>query len=490
MKDLASRIRALPLAIRIPVLVAGLAIAVGALASWVVLHALVANQQEHMRELARTALEGLAVSLSEAVARKDIWETFDALDRLVHRRSALPVRTALVLLADGRVLASSDPRRFPTLARPRPGDWLSDGAAGAFPRFDDRRARAAFAYPLGGEGGTSGLLLAEMETAAFLRQRSRALWLLIISNGLLTVILAAGGYVMVQRMLRPLARLTEAARALEAGRVPRLSAEEGDAAEFRPLFAQFEAMAQAVREREVLLRKLAHEEHLAQLGRLASGMAHEVNNPIAGLLTVVDTLRRRGDREGVRKEALDLLERGLIGIANVVRSMLVAYKESAEPAPLSRSALDDLQILVRHEVARKRLRLHWNNRLRGTLSTDASSIRQAVLNLLLNACRATPTGGTVRFDAEVIDDCLRIEISDEGPGMPDVYRRILLGEMEHPPHGRGLGVWTAARLWSRLGGKIQVAPAFPTGTRITLLLSVPSSKEENDAVLTATDCDH
>ncbi|GBD40779.1 Sporulation kinase A [bacterium HR39] len=213
---------------------------------------------------------------------------------------------------------------------------------------------------------------------------------------------------------------------------------------------------------------MVEEERLAQLGRLASATTHEVNNPLAGLLTVVDTLRRRGEDPGVRSSALDLLERGLLGIRNVVRAMLIAYKEEDSGAPLTARALDDLEILIRHEVQRKRLNVDWRNGLQQTWELDSGLIRQALLNLLLNACRVSPVGGRVLFLAVETAEGVRFLIEDHGPGLPPALRELLVTGEPSVPLGRGLGIWTVARLVRRLNGKAHVETPSEGGTRIML----------------------
>ncbi len=465
--------RSWPLAVKVPLVVAALMAALGVLASWIVLANLADIQERNLRRLADVTLQTLAASLAAPVERRDIWETFDALDRLTAADSGMPVVAMVVLLPGGEVLAASDPRRFPTLRRlgePLLLDALQKGGM----LFDTARARAVATYRL--EEGTEqlGTLLAELDIRALLAERQRATLALVVSNSFLTLVMAGVGYALVRRMLGPLSRLAAAAERLERGEDPGdlLEVRRGSR-EFRKLFGRFRAMARAVQERETILKRLVEEDRLAQLGRLASAMAHEVNNPLAGLLTVVDTLRRRGEDDGVRRHAVELLERGLLGIRNVVGAMLVAYKEDREAPRLTQRAIDDLRYLVQHEVARKRLALVWDNRLPPVLPVDGGAVRQALLNLLLNACGASPVGGEVRFEAAVEDSVCRFVIADDGGGMPAGMAAILEGAgPPAAPPGRGLGLWTAATLWQRIGGTIKVEREEEGGTRILLVAPV------------------
>lgn len=458
-----------PLVVRIPLLVAACMILVGTIASWLVLTALARTQETHLRQLARTALSSLGASIAPFVERRDIWETFDALDRFVRGRSDLQVTLALVALPDGTVLAASDPKRFPTLERLPPGWWGTRSGGGELLLADGVPA-ALLRSRLGSEAAPMAELFAEVDISGLLAQRRHAFWALLASNAFLTLLLATGGYLLVRRMLHPLRQLTEAVEQLRRGGQVAVPADlAAQAPEFRTLFARFRAMAQAVEERQALLARLVEEERLAQLGRLASATAHEVNNPLAGLLTVVDTLRRRGDDPGVRSSALDLLERGLLGIRNVVRAMLVAYKEEDSGTPLTARALDDLEVLTRHEVQRKRLVLDWRNGLREAWQIDNGGVRQALLNLLLNACRVSPVGGRVLFLAAETAEGVRFVVEDRGPGLPAPFRELLeAGEPAAAPPGSGLGIWTVARLVRRLNGKTRVETPSDGGTRIVL----------------------
>lgn len=252
-----------------------------------------------------------------------------------------------------------------------------------------------------------------------------------------------------------------------------------ESSEIGGLMASFNQMAGALREREHLATRLAKEERSAQLGRLASGMAHEVNNPLGGMLNVIDTLRKHGDDQETRLRALDLLERGLTGIANVVRAMLTTYRNMPTKRSLHPRDLDDLQFLLQHEVTQRNLTLRWLNALPDNLPTDGSILRQTALNLLLNACAASPAGSTVEFAAESVNDFVVICVRDSGPGLPNAVRKLFdcpLLAPQAPTQELGLGVWTVCRLVGRAGGQIEVLKSDEAGTN--LRVTVPFEQTE------------
>ena len=148
-------------------------------------------------------------------------------------------------------------------------------------------------------------------------------------------------------------------------------------------------MARALNEHEELASHLANQEKYAVLGKLASGMAHEVNNPLGGLFNALDTLRRHGDDAKVREATLNLLERGLTHIRNVVGSTLVMYRRGVADNSLRPVDIDDLRLLIEPEASRKRLQIAWVNDLHGVSPVAVESVRQVILNLLINACAAT-----------------------------------------------------------------------------------------------------
>ena len=430
-----ARIGSWPLAWKVPLLVAGLMVGIAVLISQVVLSRLAADQENNLRQLTSAYLDGLSAAVLPTAIRADAWEAFDALDRARTRYSGVDARYAIVELPNGKVLAASDPIRFPVqsvipaeLARRFPAE---DGLI-----IDNDAARAWLARTLREEGFAVGRILAEIDIADLLRVRREVLLDLILLNAGLTVAFAAIGYAALKRMLQPLGVLTAYVERIRDGRVEFIPEQNRQrlASEFGQIFDRFNAMAHAVGERESLASRLAEQEKYAMLGRLASGMAHEVNNPLGGLFNALDTLRRHGGDSSVREVTLNLLQRGLTHIRNLVRSTLVIYRADASSHSLRAADIDDLRLLV-----------------------AAGSVRQATLNLLINACAATPSGGSVQLSALTKDSSLTINVGDEGPGLPTAQVDYLVaGSDDTPPAGDGLGLWIVRRLVAEEGGSIRV----------------------------------
>lgn len=468
--------RGWPLTLKVPLLVVALMLGVSLLVSQQVLGRLAEIQRAQLAALAGAYLDGLSTVLLPLVRHDDVWEVYDNLDRAQGLYAGLDLRHTLVARPNGLVLAASDPRAFPA-ETPVPERFTLGSGELAISEPD---GTALAARPLLYQGREVGSIYAEIDLAALLAERRRVLWALFVSNALLTLALALIGYLAVRRMLRPLGRLTAQIERLRAGDFQRLPESElGDPrSELGRLNRRLDALSQALAERAVLARRLAEEERIASLGRLTSGMAHEINNPLGGLLNAVDTLKSHGGDAGVRTTALVLLERGLLGIRDVVRAALVTYKGGADPQRLRRQDIDDLQHLVKHEVTRRRLRLDWRNELPEELPLPGGAVRQMLLNLLLNACAASPVGGCVTLEARSEAGGVSLQVMDQGPGLPEPARRCLAETAAAaPPTGTpGLGLWIVRRLLDEMDGRITVEEEGRGGTRILLLL--PWSERE------------
>jgi two-component system OmpR family sensor kinase len=249
--------------------------------------------------------------------------------------------------------------------------------------------------------------------------------------------------------------------------------------EYGRLLRGFNDLVQAVREREALTARLAERERESVLGRLAATVAHEVRNPLGGMATALDTVRKFGGDPQIRANGLDLIERGLCSIRDVVGSVLAFHRMPSDGRRLEAGDLDDLRLLIGPELARRELHLAWSSSVEGTFDIPATETRQIALNLLLNACEASPQGGEIGFRACVDRDRadqrseLIIEVLDAGPGLPsDVLAALTdIGRTDSHDPPRGLGIRVVRNLVLGLGGRITAASAEGSrGSRITVAL--------------------
>jgi signal transduction histidine kinase len=291
-------------------------------------------------------------------------------------------------------------------------------------------------------------------------------WRLLVACALLAVVVAALASNLARRLMAPfvdVARVLEGVAAGDAGRsgVERMS-------EAERLRSALEHMMVRVRTREELAARLAEQERSTVLARLAATVAHEVRNPLAGMLTTIDTLRHFGEDRAVRQRSLDLLERALRQVEAVVRATLATHRERESNRPVTQDDLDDLKALVGPEARRGDVTLDWRVRIDTPFRTDAVRLRQIVLNLLLNAVAATRPGATVGLEAFCENGTLHIRVDDEAGGMPDAEQRRLSGGISGDPGG-GLGLEIVGRLTASLGGAISIQQRA-AGTRIVLRL--------------------
>ncbi|WP_426434495.1 ATP-binding protein [Bradyrhizobium genosp. P] len=448
---------------------------VGLVLSERVLARLTEMQQNHLVELSQSYLDGLSSASAPSILREDNWEVYDAIARAQEINKGLHPLETVITNGDGAVIAASDPKLHPIGTGFSADDSMKTKAFSFTAGEDTAKAMRTLSYP----GRVAGIIYATFDTRHLAAERRDVLMALALTNGALTVLLAAVGWLLVTHMMRPVEILSEhlgVARETLAVPIPD-DVVQKTKGEFGHLFRGYNGLVRSMREREDLGKRLAEEERLGSLGRLASAVAHEINNPLGGLFNALSTLRTHGHSENVRVNSLGLLERGLNGIRDVVRTTLAVYRTDSEPRDLTPADIDDLGMLVAPEGRRKFVSVRIDNRLKGTVPVASTPIRQALLNLLLNAVAAAPEGTSV--DAAVGNDDLALEIivSDHGGGMPDSASAVLTsGYGPAPIEGGGLGLWTTGRLVSGMGGRIEIQNLAPAGTSVKLVIPIPHAE--------------
>lgn len=486
--NLLSCLRRVPLVVKVPVFVAALMIVISAVISERVLSRLGDSQQHNLKAIIDTYLDGLATALIPPVLRDDIWDAYDILDRTPPVYGALAPIQTVVTGRDGRVLASSNPKSVPVLSS-LPDDYRSESIEASGLEIDWASTTGYAERAIFYQGRTIGAIHASFDIAHLAAERRDVLRTLLATNTFLALSFAAIGYALVRRMVQPVKTLADHMQSGARG-TPQTIAEDEfpqKEGEFADLFEGFNALVEAERERVALTKRLAEEDKFTSLGRLASSMAHEINNPLGGLFNSIDTLRRHGNDASVRDGTLALLERGLTGIRDVVRAALATYRPERSTRSLEVHDLDDIRLLVEPEISRRRQTLDWQRcpvtAPRGTL--PAAAVRQALLNLVLNASAASGEGGTIRvkMHLENVDETLVLSVSDTGPGLPEDAQRVLASkEVEAAPRsGEGLGLWMVRRMIEESGGRLAVITSSTTGSCIEMHLPYRRNVETTHA---------
>ncbi|MDF0602900.1 HAMP domain-containing sensor histidine kinase [Psychromarinibacter sp. C21-152] len=463
------RFDAWPITIRVALATAVLMVLLGLAASQQVLSTLGRLQDARLREYARLHVEGLAVALGPFALHKDVWEVYDTLDRA--RTNASGQRILFTVVADdrGSVLAATDPTRAPVDSGIDAfvGDAVPVGEVSAANGSSVVRVTA----PLSVQGRDVGQIVTELDVADLVAQRRGAALALLAGNAIATLMLALAGYFVMSRMLKPVELL--AGHMGKAGGTPHPIPEAAiprSNSVLTRLLRNFNDMAGAIDARTEAERRLAERERFVSLGRLSSSLAHEINNPLGGLLNTTDTIRTYADRPNVVRQSVELLDRGLRHLRDVSRAILEENRMDRSGQSLSRSDFEDLRLLFEPETIRRRQRLDWridgSDDILGRL--PSAPIRQVALNLLLNASSAAPEGGSVSMRIRETEDTLELSVTDDGPGLSDTARTRLLSEAPVAPGG-GVGLRLVRDLVTGLDGTIACDRSEGT-TEITVRL--------------------
>jgi len=238
---------------------------------------------------------------------------------------------------------------------------------------------------------------------------------------------------------------------------------------------RLEAVAREEARVRELERQLFHAERLGTVGRLAAGMAHEINNPLEGMSNYVSLAREdlaRGDAASARAR-LDRVQEGIDRVAGIVRQVLAHADPAAAPqSPVEvRSVLEQTVEFVRSrgEFGRIEFGLDIEDSPLVVLGSPVM-LGQVALNLVLNACEAQPGGGEVRVRAWRENGEVRVEIADRGPGVPAEASARIFEPFYSTKQSTGLGLSICHSIVRRHDGELNVQDRPGGGAVFTMRL--------------------
>lgn len=408
----------------------------------------------------------LAVTLFPAILHDDVWRTYEIVNAPFHGatpENPVQVETLLVVNRERQVYVSTRPEEIQILT---PLERISPAYAALAQTWEQLDTETLVIEPEGAdqifvvtpiaeESARLGALIQVFSKSVllprFLESADRAAMM----AGLVLTILLPINWYWGQRTAEPLVRLTASMESLGRGEAKPLPPGIYDYRdEFGRLFETYNRTAEQLLEKASLEKQMVQSERLAAIGRLTAGIAHEVNNPLAGMLTAIDTLKQRPDLDPKVAKTVGLIERGLTQIADTVRALLVEAKVSSRS--LGPTDIEDVRTLLHAQIAKKHLNFEWDVRLSEGISLPASLVRQVLINLTLNAIQAAPPEGCVSVHIENDSTGLAIDVKNDGePLSPEKLQHLFEPFFTTKETGHGLGLWVTYQMVRQLGGQIE-----------------------------------
>jgi signal transduction histidine kinase len=252
--------------------------------------------------------------------------------------------------------------------------------------------------------------------------------------------------------LRQLTHLQQQAQALEAEVAERMEVEK------------------RLRLREA---ELLRSQKMAEAGRLAATIAHEINNPLESLTNLFFLLQSHPSLEGTARYWADLAGRELKRMAHITKQMLAFYRVSAQPVSFSLAeVMDEVLGMFQHKLAARHLQVERQYSSEGILQGFPTEMRQLFANLLGNAMEASDESGRLRVRLYETSDWrgsgrrgIRVSIADQGSGIAAEHRKKIFEPFftTKGEAGTGLGLWVSRGIAEKCGGAIHFRSSAQPG---------------------------
>ncbi len=473
---------------KIPLRVAVLVVVTASVLASVLVYRSIGDLRDNMVANADSIAHVIADTLVEPILHDDAWRAFEIINtpfNIPHEQAKVQgAEYILVLDATNKVFVSTLPEKFPMLSDPtaiEPRissllDPLPDLNTSAPAVVEMHRSNSFYlATAIESDGVRLGTLIMSYSKKPF-EQRFYALTrtALLITLVVLAVLLPFGAY-WGKRMAAPLLHLSDTMSKITTilPEPDQIELEESKD-EIGQLAKSFKTMLAELKEKEQLQQQVITTDRLAALGRLAAGVAHEINNPLGGMLNAISTFKRHGEQDALTLKTLSILERGLLQIKETVAALLVEARAQTRPFDLNDVA--DVCTLVQPDIAKKQVNFTREIDIIEAQPVSSTLVRQVIINLLLNACHATQQRGHVHLHIYRDSNHLFIDVLNDGSHIPQDRVSYLFEPFTSLTEGgSGLGLWVIYQIVQQLGGLITVQ-SEPDKTQFTVQLPLDKAK--------------
>jgi signal transduction histidine kinase len=323
----------------------------------------------------------------------------------------------------------------------------------------------------------NGLLLFVLVTLS--QENSQRNTVLVVATGGAVAICAVMIAVLAVVVHRPMTELQEKIAQVREGDLTVSVDFAGRNDEIGDLGKDFNDMVRQLREsREEIQRlhrtQMSRAEHLATLGELAAGLAHEIRNPLAGIAGVIEIIGRDLPKESPARTVLKDVRSEVLHI-NKIMSELLEIARPKQPefrkADLNATA-EHAVIFARNQATTRGVEIELAKDPEAlVIEHDAGQIHQVLLNLLLNGVQACEAGGKVAVHLAHTDDSAQLTVVDTGKGIPpENLANIFRPFFTTKGNGTGLGLSLARRMVEEHGGRIEVSSWVGKGSRFVVSL--------------------
>ncbi|MGD8228940.1 MAG: PAS domain S-box protein [Desulfobacteraceae bacterium] len=232
-------------------------------------------------------------------------------------------------------------------------------------------------------------------------------------------------------------------------------------------------------------QKLLQSEKLAAMGRLTSQIAHELNNPLYGIMNTLELLKTEVSPENKRRRILDMALSETERLTELLRRMLSFSKPDEEERQITdvNQVLDEILLLVRKQLLENSIRVSASlSGDVGKVYASRNQLRQVFLNMIANARDAMPDGGTLAVKTKSSGDTIGVEITDTGTGIREEDLNKIFDAFFTTKDGVkdvGLGLSVCYGFIKDHGGDIRVSSKWGSGTTFTITL--PKYEEASDS---------
>jgi two-component system NtrC family sensor kinase len=237
--------------------------------------------------------------------------------------------------------------------------------------------------------------------------------------------------------------------------------------------------------------QLLQSEKLAAMGRLTSQIAHELNNPLYGIMNTLELLKTEISPESKRRKVLEMALSETVRLSELLRKMLSFSKpdqEEKQPVDIN-TVLDEILLLHEKQLQENDIKIKTNfAQSLPKIRASKNQLRQVFLNLVSNARDAMPKGGTLSVETSSGDENIEIKIADTGVGIKDEHINKIFDSFfttKDSVKGVGLGLSVCYGFIKDHGGDVQVQSQIGTGTTFEItfpILPETTEKEKHHSV--------